>query len=133
VLKIITRKISNFKLWTAIRLHKAILYAKYLKPRKIKLICMPYFLLSLLLSFLPSRLSFTVTKHIESIMNRIKGFMFYYTLGKTQIIFILPDYESVEIINPMFEYTNMKVLYHIIKTKFKGTGILIDVGAHIGK
>lgn len=74
-----------------------------------------------------------VTKHIESLMNRIKGFMFYYTLGETQIIFMLPNYESVEIINPMFEYTNMKALYHIIKTKFKGMGILIDVGAHIGK
>jgi FkbM family methyltransferase len=46
---------------------------------------------------------------------------------------MLPDYESVEITNPIFEYTNMKALYHIIKTKFKGMGILIDVGAHIGK
>jgi hypothetical protein len=54
MLKIITRNISNFKLWTAIRLRK-ILYAKYLKPRKIKLIFMSYFLLSLLLNFLPSR------------------------------------------------------------------------------
>jgi predicted RNA methylase len=66
-------------------------------------------------------------------MNRIKGFMFYYTLGERQIIFMLPDYESAEIVSPIFEYTNMKALYIIIKTKFRGIGVLIDVGAHIGK
>jgi FkbM family methyltransferase len=74
-----------------------------------------------------------VTKHIESLMNRIKGFMFYYTLGERQTIFMLPDYESAEIVSPLFEYTNMKALYYIIKTKFKGIGVLIDIGAHIGK
>lgn|GEM_PF-6534060 len=136
----VKKRVERFMRWRILNLYKLYYMFTTSVSLKIKLLYVTYIIINILLGFVPRGSSSPLIEKLYTCLNRImksiisrgtRAHVKYEVGGKT-VVFSAPDLEGLEIVMPIFEYTNMKLLFYHVK-KFNGKGVLIDVESHVGK
>jgi len=129
------RRLQKFLQWRKLDAFKLLYALHSVNPPLIRYYYVLYLFCLVPLSAL--RLS---TRAIEVLFNRVAKTILsrtsclvkYKLREDIWIAFSVPDLESIEIVSPLFEFTNLNLIVALIK-KFGCEGTFIDCGSHVGK